>query len=118
MCVQSVDDQCVLQFTLINAAGCVLHRPTSRVIHRSELYQFANRRRHPTDTVVSPDAAAHRLMLTLETFNCFKILANRRGEGCQVGRRRQRGVGQGKLGAEHPLARNTLRVSCACDSAV
>lgn len=33
-CVRSVDDQCVLQFTLILAASCVLHRRTSRVIHR------------------------------------------------------------------------------------
>ena len=29
---------CVLQFTLIIAAGCALHRRTSRVIHRIELY--------------------------------------------------------------------------------
>ena len=36
ICVQNVDVQCVLQFTLIHAAGCVLHRHTSRVIHRSE----------------------------------------------------------------------------------
>ena len=36
VCVQGVDDQCVLQFTLVNAAGCALHRCTSRVIHRSE----------------------------------------------------------------------------------
>ena len=40
MCVRSVDDQGVLQFTLILAAGCVLHRRTSRVIHRQELSQF------------------------------------------------------------------------------
>ena len=38
MCVRSVDDQGVLQFTLILAAGCVLHRRTSRVIHRQELF--------------------------------------------------------------------------------
>lgn len=38
MCVQDVDVQCVLQFTLVHAAGCALHRHTSRVIHRSELY--------------------------------------------------------------------------------
>lgn len=29
---------CYLQFTLIHAVGCVLHRSTSRVIHRSELF--------------------------------------------------------------------------------
>ena len=38
ICVQNVDVQCVLQFTLIHAAGCVLHRRTSRVIHRLKLY--------------------------------------------------------------------------------
>ena len=38
MCVRNVDDQGVLQFTLLLAAGCVLHRRTSRVIHRQELY--------------------------------------------------------------------------------
>ena len=37
MCVRNADDHCVLQFTLIHAAGCVLHRRTSRVIHRQEL---------------------------------------------------------------------------------
>lgn len=40
MCVQGVDVQCVLQFTLIHAAGCALHRRTSRVIHRIELSMF------------------------------------------------------------------------------
>ena len=38
MCVRNADDHCVLQFTLILAAGCVLHRRTSRVIHRQELF--------------------------------------------------------------------------------
>lgn len=38
ICVQDVDVQCVLQFTLIHAAGCALHRRTSRVIHRVELF--------------------------------------------------------------------------------
>lgn len=37
ICVQDVDVQCVLQFTLSNAAGCALHRRTSRVIPRLEL---------------------------------------------------------------------------------
>ena len=36
ICVQDIDVQCVLQFTLVNAAGCALHRHTSRVIHRLE----------------------------------------------------------------------------------
>lgn len=38
MCVQDIDVQCVLQFTLIHAAGCALHRHTSRVIHRLEWF--------------------------------------------------------------------------------
>ena len=38
ICVQDVNVQCVLQFTLIHAAGCALHRHTSRVIHRLEFY--------------------------------------------------------------------------------
>lgn len=37
MCVQNANDQCVLQFTLLLAAGCVLHRRTSRAIHHREL---------------------------------------------------------------------------------
>lgn len=41
ICVQDIDVQCVLQFTLLHAAGCALHRLTSRVIHRSELYSFS-----------------------------------------------------------------------------
>lgn len=38
MCVQDVDAQGVLQFALIHTVGCALHRHTSRVIHRLELY--------------------------------------------------------------------------------
>ena len=38
ICVQDIDVQCVLQFTLIHAASCALHRRTSRVIHRSKLF--------------------------------------------------------------------------------
>ena len=52
ICVQNVDVQCVLQFTLIHAAGCVLHRRTSRVIHRLKLsfrsFAFSDRRSTPT----------------------------------------------------------------------
>ena len=35
-----------LQFTLIHAAGCVLHRPTSRVIHHLELVFYIDTFRH------------------------------------------------------------------------
>ena len=43
MCVQGVDVQClcVLHFALHHAAGCALHRPTSRAIHRTELSLFS-----------------------------------------------------------------------------
>lgn len=37
ICVQDVDVQCVLQFTLISADGYALHRRTSQVIHRLQL---------------------------------------------------------------------------------
>lgn len=37
MCVRKISAQGVLQFTPSLAAGCVLHRPASRVIHCSEL---------------------------------------------------------------------------------
>lgn len=40
MRVRKISAQCVLQFTPSLAAGCVLHRPVSRVIHCSELYFF------------------------------------------------------------------------------
>lgn len=40
MCVRKISAQCVLQFTPSLAAGCVLHRPVSRVIHCSELSFF------------------------------------------------------------------------------
>lgn len=36
ICVQDVDVQGILQFTLIHTVGCALHRRTSRVIHRLE----------------------------------------------------------------------------------
>ena len=39
ICVQNVNDQCVLQFTLVIASGCVLHRPLSQVIH-CQVYYF------------------------------------------------------------------------------
>jgi hypothetical protein len=38
ICVQKSSAQRVLQFTLFNAASCVLHRPVCRVIHRLQLY--------------------------------------------------------------------------------
>ena len=41
ICVQDVDVQCVLQFTLIHAAGCALHRHASQVIHRLECFSFS-----------------------------------------------------------------------------
>lgn len=48
ICVQGFDVQCVLQFTLLNAAGCALHRHTSQVIHRLEWYVSLDRRQRST----------------------------------------------------------------------
>ena len=57
MCVQDVDVQCVLQFTLIHAAGCALHRHASRVIHRSEVsLTFSGAVEHLDDDARSPHA--------------------------------------------------------------
>ena len=39
MRVRNVDDQGVLQFTLIHAVGCVLHRRASRAIRRLQLFR-------------------------------------------------------------------------------
>ena len=36
ICVQGIDDQSSLRFTLIHTVGCTLHRSTSRVIHRTQ----------------------------------------------------------------------------------
>jgi hypothetical protein len=38
ICVQDIDDQCVLQITLVHAVCCALHRLASQVIHRIGLY--------------------------------------------------------------------------------
>jgi hypothetical protein len=46
MCVQDFDAQCVLQFTLVNAAGCALHRHASLVIHRIEWSFIPSRQAH------------------------------------------------------------------------
>ena len=59
ICVQSVDVQCVLQFTLIHAAGCVLHRRTSRVIHRLKLFSFLQNRK-PRRAPTSEGSRQHK----------------------------------------------------------
>lgn len=53
ICVQDIDVQCVLQFTLIHAASCALHRHTSRVIHRLELYDNVSRSLSPNNSVIN-----------------------------------------------------------------
>ena len=40
ICVQIVNDQSVVQFTLIHTFCCVLHRRVSRVIHRLKWYSL------------------------------------------------------------------------------
>lgn len=67
ICVQDLDVQCVLQFTLINAAGCALHRRTNRVIHRQECFHVRPlRRRRSTEPT---ESAAVRLA----TFTTFGV---------------------------------------------
>jgi hypothetical protein len=59
ICVQDIDVQCVLQFTLILAAGCALHRHTSRVIHRLELYtSFVDPSKGTRRSIAPPGKAA------------------------------------------------------------
>ena len=94
MCVQDIDAQCVLQFTLIHAAGCALHRLASRVIHRLELYScftFAPDRRSETSisfgyltstvskgTSVFMRRGRHSFRYLL--CSCFSIAPDRRSE--------------------------------------
>lgn len=65
MCVQDVDVQSSMQFTLIHTVGCALHRHTSRVIHRSELYSYRQLVTQKNDALASrtqgrhPQATAH-----------------------------------------------------------
>ena len=40
ICVQDIDDQCILQITLIHAVCCALHRLASLVVHRIGLYLY------------------------------------------------------------------------------
>ena len=40
-CVQGFAAQFILQFTLVNALCCALHRSTNRVIHRSKIYLYS-----------------------------------------------------------------------------
>lgn len=61
ICVQDVDVQCVLQFTLIHAAGCALHRHTSRVIHRLELSVTAKQQRFRFPPPRGPGSRRERL---------------------------------------------------------
>lgn len=61
ICVQDIDVQCVLQFTLINAAGCALHRRTNPVIHRQEC--FTVRRTTTADATENGHAASSEVHL-------------------------------------------------------
>ena len=89
ICVQNVDVQCVLQFTLIHAAGCVLHRRTSRVIHRLKLFfvttcTFAREKNlnSPRHDEKASDSVAFvtQLRLRLETAKREKF-AGKKAEG-------------------------------------
>ena len=79
ICVQDVDVQCVLQFTLVLAAGCALHRRTSRVIHRSKLFQ-----KFQIDARPSPNEAKKELQ--------------HYGQKSASARKRAKLIGKGKSG--------------------
>ena len=66
ICVQDVDVQCVLQFTLIHTVGCALHRHTSRVIHRLELSPCRGARwfRHSSILATPIDELANVTLVT------------------------------------------------------
>ncbi len=114
MCVQDVDVQCVLQFTLLHAAGCALHRHTSRVIHRLELYlEFAIFR--------SPTSAynyVHALSVTDRTLKETRRKTARRGdeqEATRSSNRRKRSAHTEAM-CRTPLSpetTTTLTVQCA-----
>lgn len=60
--VRIVDDQCALQFTFSRAFCCVLHRPGSQVIHRTELcfhkFRTPSNARHHTNLGEQPVSAS------------------------------------------------------------
>jgi hypothetical protein len=92
ICVQNVDVQCVLQFTLIHAAGCVLHRRTSRVIHRLKLFfwfssLFESSRPtvagHATEATVCARVAAVGRLFRFSPKVCFGQRKQKSGKNSQ-----------------------------------
>jgi hypothetical protein len=85
MCVRGVDDLCVLQFTLIIAAGCALHRRTSRVIHRIELYFLGfERRRGQLPTCFHADPSGEetaKVQATRDPRGAYTTPSTNRGRG-------------------------------------
>ena len=97
ICVQDIDVQCVLQFTLLNAAGCALHRHTSRVIHRLEWFTFIvwidlpRRFNHTTSLCLlfrnRATVSGRPLMRLIKPGNALALLAPKR-DRCPFGDRR------------------------------
>ena len=88
ICVQNVDVRCALQFTLLHGAGSVLHRRTSRVIHRLKLYRFCDFNfLHKTDSAgpagrgvpADPTLVSTRYQVGLHDKKWFKM--KKRGGG-------------------------------------
>lgn len=80
MCVRKISAQCVLQFTPSLAAGCVLHRPVSRVIHCSELCFCFKRIRDLSRKLESFDMSHTRSNLSpegeaFEVLRCSRFLS-------------------------------------------
>ncbi|GFQ66892.1 uncharacterized protein TNCT_32721 [Trichonephila clavata] len=101
MCVRIISDLSVLQFTPNLAAGCVLHRPASRVIHCSELY----------DATIFIASAARRT-LSIE-FLRFCFLPRREGA---VGRCARGRISSSRARkSEHPSCRKIGREQAPLD---
>ncbi|GFQ70842.1 hypothetical protein TNCT_246201 [Trichonephila clavata] len=101
MCVRIISDLSVLQFTPNLAAGCVLHRPASRVIHCSELYDA---------TIFIASAARRTLRIEFLRF-CF--LPRREGA---VGRCARGRISSSRARkSEHPSCRKIGREQAPLD---
>ncbi|EUB61083.1 hypothetical protein EGR_04116 [Echinococcus granulosus] len=64
ICVQDVDVQSSLRFTLTHTVGCTLHRRTSRVIHRTQLPAHTAYKERQSSRLTAAVVLAHRAFAT------------------------------------------------------
>ena len=113
ICVQDIDVQCALQFTLIHAAGCALHRHTSRVIHRLELsvaerqrFRFSPRGKKREEERKTFD---ERTTLTTTTKNVFNRTRREKKQTNRSGRPANPGSQYGECGIPGQLFKPSRR---------